>query len=97
MNFHEGNYEADQCKCRTYFFDEYLVGESDQLNSSFIHITVKALNGRNLEVRKSLAAKISEFANKFYTNLNLSAKRCDISVDMVEMDRETYQKIKIEN
>lgn len=28
---------------------------------------------------------------------DLSDKRCDISVDIVEMDRETYQKIRIEN
>ena len=30
-------------------------------------------------------------------NYNLAGKRCDISVDVVEMDKETYQKISVEN
>ncbi len=97
MNCHEGNYDADQCKCRTYFFDEYLVGNQDQSAASFIHITLKALSGRSAEIKKSLSAKISVFVHKFYNDLNLPAKRCDISVDMVEMDREAYQKIRIED
>ena len=28
-------------------------------------------------------------------NSDLAGKRCDISVDIVEMDRETYQKLRI--
>jgi len=96
MNSHEGNFDADQCKCRSFVFKEYAVGKLDQKKSSFIHITLKALSGRFVEIRKTLAVKISQFSHKFILDLNLSSKRCDISVDIVEMERETYQKIRVE-
>lgn len=96
MNSHEGNYDANQCKVRAYSFEEYLVGSLDQTSASFIHITLKALSGRSLEIQKNLAAKISEFSKNFYADLNLTKKRCDISIDMVEMERDTYQKSIIE-
>lgn len=127
----EGNFDPDQCKCRSFSFDEYLVGKIDQKKSSFIHITIKILSGRSLEVRKKLAEEIAKQAREFFEKLafsptkkdelietannlvdaitgvphlqmpvinhDLSGKRCDISVDVVEMTRETYQKIRIEN
>ena len=34
-----------------------------------------------------------EYVKNFYKNLKLSQKRCDISVDVIEVDREVYQKI----
>ena len=58
-----------------------------------MHISIKILAGRALEIRQKLASQSFEFANNFYKNLELSQKRCDISVDIIEMDRETYQKI----
>ena len=127
----EGNFDPDQCKARSHSFDEYLVGKPDQTTSSFLHITIKILSGRTLEVRKKLAEKVMNFSKNFFEKLeftptpkdqimatanqiadvvsgvphvqmpmrhaDLSDKRCDISVDIVEMDREVYQKIRIEN
>ena len=94
MNGVEGNFDADQCKCRSLSFDEYFVGRPDQSTSSFIHITLKVLSGRSVEIRKNLAEKISEFTTKFFTDLKLTTNRCDISIDIVEMDRNTYQKMR---
>lgn len=119
----EGNFDPDQCKCRSFSFDEYLVGKPDQTTSSFIHITIKILSGRTLEARKKLAVKTIEFTKKLMDEIfidgknsdyikavresvdfpqllereagYLESKRCDISVDIVEMDKETYQKIRI--
>lgn len=88
-----GNFDPDQCKCRSFSFDEYLVGRTDQTESSFIHITFKVLSGRSVEVRKNLSQKIIELTEKFFTDLNLPNKRCDITIDVVEMNRDTYQKI----
>jgi len=69
MQAHEGNFDADQCKCRSFAFDDYLVGKPDQSTSSFIHITLEALSGRSLDVRKSLLEKIATFTNKFFLDL----------------------------
>ena len=97
MHAQEGNFDADQCKCRSFSFDEYFVGRIDESESSFIHITLKVLTGRSVEVRKNLSQKIMEFVQKFYEELKLPTKRCDLSVDIVEMEKETYQKIRVEN
>lgn len=97
MEAQAGNFDADQCKCRSVAFDEYFNGHFDETESSFIHITLKVLTGRSVEVRKNLSQKIMEFVQKFYDDLNLPTKRCDLSVDIVEMERETYQKIRVEN
>jgi 5-carboxymethyl-2-hydroxymuconate isomerase len=91
----EGNFDPDQCKTRSFSFDEYLVGKPDQSTSSFIHITIKILAGRTLEARQKLSEKTLNFAQKLFTDLNIATKRCDISVDIVEMDRQTYQKVRI--
>ncbi len=126
----EGNFDADQCKCRAFAFDEYLVGKTDQKAASFLHITVKILAGRSPEVRKKAGQQIMEYAKKFFAELKFSpdqkaqiieagknladaitgiphvppmlentdlvGKRCDISVDIVEMEKETYQKFRVE-
>lgn len=91
----EGNFDPDQCKCRAISFDEYFVGQPDQSTSSFIHITIKILSGRTLEVRKKLAQMSGDFAQKIFEELKLPSTRCDISVDIVEMDRDSYKKIRV--
>ncbi len=97
MQAQEGNFDADQCKCRSLPFDEYFVGHLDESESSFLHITLKVLSGRSMEVRKNLSQKIMEFVQKFHADLKLPTKRCDISIDIVEMERDTYQKIRVES
>lgn len=91
----EGNFDADQCKCRSISFDEYLVGLPNQENASFIHISIKILGGRSAEVRKKLATKAADFVQKTFEESQLKTERCDISVDVIEMDRESYQKIRV--
>jgi len=127
----EGNFDPDQCKVRSFSFDEYMVGKIDQSNSSFIHITIKILSGRTTAVRKKLSELTLQAANKLYAELSttpsakdqlvaigseiaeslagipqphlitqnsdFTGKRCDLSVDIVEMDKEAYNKIRIGN
>lgn len=92
----EGDFDADQCKCRSHSFDEYLVGSTDQSSASFLHVTIKILSGRTIEVRKKLSMQVMEFAKKIFENLDLKDKRCDLSVDITEMNKENYQKARIE-
>ena len=88
----EGNFDPDQCKIRVITYENYIVGLEEN-DENFIHISIKILAGRAVEVRQKLASKSFEFVNNFYKNLKLSQKRCDISIDIIEMNRETYQKI----
>lgn len=125
----EGNFDLEQCKARAHSFREYLVGSLNHEKSTFLHITIKILAGRSVEVRKKLAEHVMAHVKKSYEesvfspsgadqilaiaeqaadlitgtpnapmpiqNSELAGKRCDISVDIVDMDRETYQKARI--
>ena len=88
----EGNFDPDQCKIRVITYENYIVGLEEN-HENFIHISIKILASRAVEVRQKLASQSFEFVNDFYKNLKLSQKRCDISIDIIEMNRETYQKI----
>ncbi len=86
-----GDFKADECRTRSFSFTDYFVGHQDQSNASFIHIATKALTGRSVTVRKNLSDKIATFTKQLFLDLKLPSKRCDISVDIVEMERETYK------
>ena len=90
----EGKFDPDQCKIRVINYENYQVGLEEN-DENFIHISIKILAGRAVEIRQKLASQSIEFSNNFYKTLKLPQKRCDISVDIIEMDRETYQKITI--
>ena len=100
----EGNFDPEQFKIRTVSYEHFAIGAEDLGqyssmknggNSAFIHISIKILAGRSAKVRKDVACRVLEFAKNSYDALNLLQKRCDISVDVIEMDREIYQKITI--
>jgi 5-carboxymethyl-2-hydroxymuconate isomerase len=127
----EGNFDPDQCKCRSHSFDEYFVGKFSQEHSSFIHVTIKILSGRKTGAKKQLAENVMLAAKNLFAeifskpsekdqiiavgnafadaitgiphienpphNSSFEGKRCDISVDIIDMEKETYQKIRIEN
>ncbi len=95
LSITEGKFDPDQCKVRGHSFDEYLVGKPDHTTSSFLHITIKIMAGRIDEIRKKLAEETAEFTKKFVLEQNLKTTRCDISVDIVEMDSKSYQKMRL--
>lgn len=95
-NLTEGNFDPDQCKIRSLSYDNFIVG-LEKNPTDFIHISIKILVGRTTEIRNKLARLSFDFAKEFVTRLSLQSKRCDISVDISEMDREVYHKITLES
>ena len=95
MSESEGGFTIERCKTRSFSFDKYFVGALSHNESSFIHITLKILSGRSVEVRSSLSDKILCYLDQFVSNQNLNTKRCDISVDIAEMNIDTYSKSRI--
>lgn len=87
----EGNFDLNQFKIRSHSFSKFLVGNFNEKKSSFIHVTIKILAGRSLEVRKKVATNVAEFLQK-KCDAEKVATRHDNSVDVVEMDRDVYQK-----
>jgi len=90
----EGNFDPDQVKIRCIQYQNYIVG-LEKSDENFIHISIKILSGRSLEIRKKLSLQTFEIVKSFYENLNSPQKRCDISVDIIEMERDVYKKITI--
>ncbi len=90
----EGNFDLEACKARVLGFDEYFVGSSSAQNSSFFHVTIKILAGRAQAVKVKLAQEIAKTAQEFLKEKNLKS-RTDLSVDIVDMDAQAYQKISL--
>jgi len=93
-NIAHGNFDADQCKIRAISYQQFKVG-LEKHNTNFIHISIKILAGRALEIRQQLAQKAFDLVEDFYRNQDNLNLRCDISIDIVEMDRDCYKKITI--
>ena len=96
-NQKEGSFDADQCKIRFSIFDQYLVGYLNQDKADFIHLTVKIMQGRAQEIKNKLAIDLSSLLQDFFKDLIKNNKiknksRCDISVDVIDMDKSSYQK-----
>lgn len=89
------NFALDQCKARSFSFNQYLLGENNQENASFIHISIKILNTRSLEIKKELSKQTLEIAKKIIEKQALEKPITDISVDIIDMEKETYQKDRI--
>ena len=89
----DGNFSVQGCKVRASSFDKYLVGGIDQSSSSFCHITIKILAGRSKEIKIELAQKAGELAKEWLQNRKNLKENNDLSVDIVDMSANTYQKI----
>ena len=90
----EGNFDVTQCKFRFLSFSDYFVGLSNESSASFVHLTIKILAGRTVEVRKKLTILCLQSMQEIYQT-QCQKSRVDFSVDLVEMDKETYQKITV--
>ena len=88
-----GNFALEACKARAISFDEYYVGSKNQEKSAFFHVTVKILAGRSVAIKTELSQNIAKYVMEFLKLQNIAKERCDVSVDIVDMEKETYQKI----
>ncbi len=88
----EGNFDITQCKARTVFCQNFVIGDNN-LKQDFMHLTIKIMAGRSEEIRKKLSENISQITVDFLEENNLSDNVIALSVDIVEIVKETYQKI----
>ena len=88
-----GNFEIAGCKARAIGFDRYYAAGQSPSASSFTHITIKILEGRSNQIKLELAQKIGDFAKKLLENRKNLKKSNDLSIDIVDLDKSTYQKL----
>jgi 5-carboxymethyl-2-hydroxymuconate isomerase len=90
----DGNFDVHQCKFRFLSYHDFLVGLNTPAYASFVHLTIKILAGRTVEVRKKLTSLCLQSMQEIYQT-QCQKNRIDFSVDLVELNKETYQKITI--
>lgn len=76
-------FSPDAVKARSLAYTDYVLPEGA---NSFIHITVSILQGRSVEERLSLSTAVFKVAQDLVSNAD------KISVDIHEMNTETYRK-----
>ena len=85
-----GLFRPEDIKSRAVAHAHYRVGKGDP-GDVFVHVTLSIMAGRPAEVRKALGAAIAAGV-RGALGRTWQERRCDVTVDVREMDRETYAK-----
>ncbi|MFT6077192.1 MAG: 5-carboxymethyl-2-hydroxymuconate isomerase [Myxococcota bacterium] len=85
-----GNFNIYKCKARMELRENFMIGNAD-LDKNFMHITIKILEGRDLDTRQTLSTNFLKIIGDFLHDKTLSIKPVDLSVDIVQIVAETYQ------
>ena len=80
-----GLFNAADIKTRSYEVTDYQVGQKGS-EGSFIHATARLLAGRTVEQRKALSDALFDAIGKLFP------EQTQVTVEIVEMDRDTYKK-----
>jgi len=89
-----GSFDVSQCKFRLIKFDDFYLDSFCSNSPNFAHLTIKILEGRSVEVKCALTKLFFDILQKFIQS-QLLISGVDISVDLVEMNKLTYQKARI--
>lgn len=86
-----GEFKLQEIKSRLCRLSDYHVGDGAN-DRSFVHVTLAILAGRSLEVRQIAGRRLAEVVAEFCPH-SRSNQQCGISVEVREMQRETYTKV----
>ena len=76
--------QGSDIKVRAVAYSNYQTGSVD---INFIHVTLKILSGRSSEQKSKLSQLVLQKINSLFM------KNCSISVEVEDIDRETYAKV----
>lgn len=85
-----GPFELSAIRSRIISHDKFLIADG-QREAAFVHLTLQILDGRPLEIRKVVSKRLLEFLEEHFQESCLELG-CKLSVEVREMDRETYSK-----
>ena len=75
---------------RAIAYEHYCVG-SGVADSVFVHLTVAILSGRDLALRQQIGTELVAILRRAFTQ-TWRERPCDVTVEVREMQRETYGK-----
>lgn len=79
-----------EIKSRAIAHEHFRVGAGAP-ESVFVHLTVAILSGRELALRQQLSAELLAILRRAFARV-WEERRCDVTVEIREMQRETYGK-----
>jgi 5-carboxymethyl-2-hydroxymuconate isomerase len=83
-----GPFQMSAIKSRIIRHREYLVADGNKSNG-FIHLTLSILKGRDLSLRQALGKRILSFLKAEFAR-SRAQLRCSITVDIHELNTDTY-------
>jgi 5-carboxymethyl-2-hydroxymuconate isomerase len=86
-----GVFKLQDIKSRVYACDTYYIADGKPDNA-FIHVEVRILSGRNQEMRQQITDRFMNLLQDHFSD-SMHERRCVLSVEVREMDRETYRKV----
>jgi len=85
-----GVFQLAEIKSRAVAYQHHRVGTGSQ-DSVFVHLTIAILSGRDLAVRQQLSSALLDVLRRAFAE-TWAQRPCDLTVDVREMQRETYGK-----
>jgi len=85
-----GQFQIADLKTRVLKIDDYVIADNDDARS-FVHLTCAILTGRSVDVRQNLGRKLYHVLCEVFSE-SKQKQICDISVEIREMEKETYFK-----
>jgi 5-carboxymethyl-2-hydroxymuconate isomerase len=86
-----GVFKLQDIKSRVYACDTYYIADG-KADNAFVHVEVRILSGRNQEMRQQIADRFMTLLQDNFSD-SMHERRCVLSVEVREMDRETYRKV----
>ena len=89
-----GHFEENAIKSRAVRLEDYLVGTQPQARRAFLHLRLAILTGRTLEEKKQVADILGAAVQK--EQRWPQDTQVQVTVDVVDMQRETYFKLSLQ-
>ncbi|MCS6808419.1 MAG: 5-carboxymethyl-2-hydroxymuconate Delta-isomerase [Bacteroidota bacterium] len=86
-----GVFHRDDLKSRAYACDTYFIADGKP-HHAFVHAEIGILSGRSAEMRDELSNDIIDILRTAFQD-SLHERHCIVSVEIRELDRETYRKV----
>ena len=87
-----GPFSIDDIKSRVYRADHFYVSDGNPQNA-FVHLRLEVLEGRDLAVRQAVGERALALLEEIYAE-SLTHLHCQLSVEVREMARDTYFKMR---
>ena len=85
--------DIENIKSRSVVRENFLVGDGSE-EYAFVHVNLRLLPGRPKEVKQKMGNQIVQFLREIYGD-SFREYFCEFTVDIEDMDKECYTKLKL--